>query len=179
MGNISGENLLFTGISRLLQGRLDIDYEVEAAEQAVVELAARVFGHRQDQIRIREQLVLAGKAARGLIKTRLAVEDEAVAKIIAITEANAENSRCHVDCLEIIKDKAVASAQPMVKVSHPQAKVTHEAAIGSVEHHQLETLMAHGLSPEEAVDLIVGGLLGQKNSPASVVRFEDNKHLPA
>jgi len=26
----------------------------------------------------------------------------------------------------------------------------------------LETLMAHGLSPEEAVDLIVGGLLGTR-----------------
>jgi hypothetical protein len=55
----------------------------------------------------------------------------------------------------------VASAQPLVKVTHPLAKVTHEAAIGSVDHHQMETLMAHGLSPEQAVDLIVGGLLGK------------------
>lgn len=42
--------------------------------------------------------------------------------------------------------------------------MTHEAAIGSVDRHQLETLMAHGLSPEEAVDTIVGGLLGQRES---------------
>lgn len=143
-------------------GRLDIDYEVEADEQAVVELTARIFGHQTDRIRIRERLVLAGEAARGLIKTRVAVEDDASAEIIGITEGNAAHVRGHMDCLEIIRDRAIASAQPVVRVSHPEAKVTHEAAIGSVDHHQLETLMAHGLSPEAAVDLIVGGLLGQQ-----------------
>jgi hypothetical protein len=142
-------------------GKLDIDYEVEADEEAVVELTTRVFGHATDAIRIRERLVLAGRKARGLIKSRVALEHDATAEIIGITEGNAAQARGHVDCLEIVKDRAVASAQPLVKVSHPQAKVTHEAAIGSVDHHQMETLMAHGLSPEQAVDLIVGGLLGQ------------------
>lgn len=143
-----------------LVGKLDIDYEVEAEEEAVAELSARLFGHRRDEIRIRERLVLAGRGARGLIKTRVAIEHEATADIIGITEGNAERARGHVDCLEIVKDNAVASASPLVKVSHPLAKVTHEAAIGSVDHHQLETLMAHGLSSEQAVELIVGGLLG-------------------
>ncbi len=50
------------------------------------------------------------------------------------------------------------------------AKVTHEAAIGSADRHQMETLMAHGLSPHQAVDLIVGGLLG-KPEAEDVVRF--------
>jgi len=44
-------------------------------------------------------------------------------------------------------------------VSNQLAKVTHEAAIGSVDKKQLETLMAHRLSPEEAVDVIVRGIL--------------------
>ncbi|MCG2734806.1 MAG: SufD family Fe-S cluster assembly protein [Candidatus Methanoperedenaceae archaeon] len=64
-----------------------------------------------------------------------------------------------MDCLEIVKDNAVARAIPIVNVSHALAKVTHEAAIGSVDKRQLETLMAHGLSPEEAVDVIVRGIL--------------------
>jgi Fe-S cluster assembly scaffold protein SufB len=143
-------------------GKLNIDYEVEAAEEAVVELTARVFGHGNDAIRIRERLILAGEGARGLIKTRVALEHDATAEIIGITEGNAARARGHVDCMEIVKDRAVASAQPLVKVTHPEAKVTHEAAIGSVDHHQMETLMAHGLSPEQAVDLIVGGLLGKR-----------------
>lgn len=155
-------------------GKLDIDYEVEAAEAAMVELTARVFGHATDAIRIRERLVLAGRAARGLIKTRVALEDDATAEIVGITEGNAEGARGHMDCMEIVKDRAVASAQPLVKVTHPLAKVTHEAAIGSVDHHQMETLMAHGLSPEQAVDLIVGGLLG-KGEGKSVVATDSER----
>jgi len=154
-------------------GRLDIDYEVEAGEDAVVELTARVFGHGTDVIRIRERVVLAGRGARGLIKTRVALEHDASAEIIGITEGNAARARGHMDCMEIVKDRAVASAEPVVRVTHPEAKVTHEAAIGSVDHQQLETLMAHGLSPEQAVDLIVGGLLGKREAGSvGVVRVQ-------
>jgi Fe-S cluster assembly scaffold protein SufB len=61
--------------------------------------------------------------------------------------------------MEIVKDRAVARAVPIVSVNNPLAKVTHEAAIGSVDKRQMETLMAHGLSPDEAVDVIVKGIL--------------------
>ena len=50
-------------------------------------------------------------------------------------------------------------ATPVVEVKHPKAHVTHEAAIGSVDTKQLETLMSRGLGEEEAIDLIVQGLL--------------------
>jgi hypothetical protein len=140
-------------------GRLGIDYEVRAGEGAVVELTARVFGHGNDDIKIKEKVVLAGESARGMIKARVAIEDDATAEVTGITEGNAANSRGHVDCMEIVKDRAVAKAIPLVQVTHPLAKVTHEAAIGSVDKRQMETLMAHGLSPEEAVDVIVKGIL--------------------
>jgi len=140
-------------------GKLDIDYSVEAAENAVVELMARVFGHATDDIRIKEKVVLAGEHARGLIKARVAIEGDATAEITGITEGNAAGARGHVDCMEIVKDRAVAKAFPFVQVTHPLAKVTHEAAIGSVDKLQMETLMAHGLSPDEAVDVIVKGIL--------------------
>ncbi len=140
-------------------GTLAIDYEVEAGENAVVEMTAKVFGHANDDIKIKEKVVLAGRDSRGLIKTRVAIEDEAMAEVTGITEGNAEGARGHVDCMEIVKDNAVAKAIPIVNVTNPLAKVTHEAAIGSVDKHQMETLMAHGLSPEEAVDMIVKGIL--------------------
>jgi len=140
-------------------GDLAIDYSVEAGENAVVELVARVFGHADDNIVIQEKVVLNGDYARGLIKARVAIEDEATAEIRGITEGNAAGARGHVDCMEIVKDRAVAKAYPLVQVTHPLAKVTHEAAIGSVDKRQMETLMAHGLSPEEAVDVIVKGIL--------------------
>ena len=140
-------------------GRLEMDYTVEAAEDAVTELTARVFGHATDDIHIRERVLLVGKNARGLIKTRVAIEDDATAEVTGITEGNAAGARGHVDCMEIVKDRAVAKAVPIVQVNDPDAKVTHEAAIGSVDKRQMETLMAHGLTPDEAVDMIVKGVL--------------------
>jgi Fe-S cluster assembly scaffold protein SufB len=140
-------------------GNLEIDYEVNAGDGAIAELTARVFGHADDGIKIKEKVVLAGAGSKGLIKTRVALEDEARAEVTGITEGNAPHARGHVDCMEIVKDKAVASAVPIVNVTHPLAKVTHEAAIGSVDKKQMETLMAHGLTPEQAVDIIVKGIL--------------------
>jgi len=140
-------------------GKLEIDYDVQAGENSVTELMARVFGHANDDVKIKEKVVLAGANARGLIKARVAVEDDATAEITGITEGNAAGARGHVDCMEIVKDNAVAKASPRVQVNNPLAKVTHEAAIGSVDKRQMETLMAHGLSPEEAVDVIVKGIL--------------------
>ncbi len=140
-------------------GKLNIDYTVKAAEDAVTELTARVFGHGRDDIKITDRVLLAGRNARGLIKTRVAIEDDATAEVTGITEGNASGARGHVDCMEIVKDRAVARAVPIVQVNDPGAKVTHEAAIGSVDKRQMETLMAHGLAPEEAVDIIVKGML--------------------
>ena len=58
----------------------------------------------------------------------------------------AENGRHHMDFMEIVEDHALAKAIPMVNVTHPLAKVIHEAAIGSVDKGQFETLMIHGLT---------------------------------
>ncbi|MCE8429449.1 MAG: SufD family Fe-S cluster assembly protein [Candidatus Methanoperedens sp.] len=140
-------------------GKLGIDYTIEVGENAVAELIARVFGHGDDEISIKERVVLEGENSKGLIKTRVALEDRAEAEVTGITEGNAAGARGHVDCMEIVKDNAVAKAIPIVNVTHPLAKVTHEAAIGSVDKRQLETLMAHGLTPEEAVDVIIKGIL--------------------
>ena len=140
-------------------GKLALDYSVSAGQDSVTELNARVFGHGTDDIRIKDAVLLNGRNARGMIKTRVAIEDDAHAEVTGITEGNAEGARGHVDCMEIVKDRAVARAIPIVQVNDPGAKVTHEAAIGSVDKGQMETLMAHGLSPQEAVDVIVKGIL--------------------
>ncbi len=140
-------------------GTLNIDYSVNAGENAVTELTARVFGHASDDIKIKDRVTLGGENARGIIKTRVALEDEAMAEVTGITEGNAAGARGHVDCMEIVKDNATAKAIPIVNVTNPLAKVTHEAAIGSVDKKQMETLMAHGLTPEEAVNVIVKGIL--------------------
>lgn len=141
-------------------GVLDIDYDILGGEDSTAELTARIFAHGDDRVRIREKITLAGANARGLIKTRLALEGNSSGEVTGITEGNAPGARGHIDCMELVRDHATARAVPVVNVTHPQAKVTHEAAIGSVDRHQMETLMAHGLSPDESVDVIVRGILG-------------------
>lgn len=140
-------------------GSLDIDYLVEVEEDGIAELTAKIFAHRTDRIALKETVVLRGERSRGLIKTRVVLDGEARAEITGITEAHAKGARGHVDCMEIVQGQAQASAIPIVRVFHPEAKVTHEAAIGSVDKKELETLMARGLSPEQAVEMIVSGIL--------------------
>ena len=140
-------------------GNLDIDYRVDVAEDGLAELYAKIFARERDRLTLKEAVILRGERARSLIKTRVALANEASADITGITEAHAAGARGHVDCMEIVQDRARATAIPIVKVFHPGAKVTHEAAIGSVDKKELETLMARGLRPEQAVELIVSGIL--------------------
>jgi len=92
------------------------------------------------------------------LTTHIAVKNQARAEINNEIIAEAL-CRGHVDCKEIIQDSGIARAVPVVEVRNPKAHVTHEAAIGSVDSKQLQTLMSRGLSEEEAVDLIIEGLL--------------------
>lgn len=140
-------------------GNLDIDYLVEVEKDGIAELTAKIFAHKTDRIALKETVVLRGERSRGLIKTRVVLDGEARAEITGITEAHAKGARGHVDCMEIVQGQAHASAIPIVRVFHPEAKVTHEAAIGSVDKKELETLMARGLTPEQAVEVIVSGIL--------------------
>jgi Fe-S cluster assembly scaffold protein SufB len=140
-------------------GRLTMDYRIEVGERAVAEVMTRVFGHASDAIAIRDALILEGEGARGLLKSRVALEDEARSSVVSVAEGNAPGARGHVDCLEIVRGAAHAEAEPIVRVNHPLAKVTHEAAVGTVDQRQLETLMAHGLDPDEAVDVVITGAL--------------------
>jgi len=62
-----------------------------------------------------------------------------------------------------VQDNGVATAVPVVEVRHPKAHITHEAAIGSVDSKQLETLMSRGLNEDDAVEIIINGLLSRRD----------------
>ena len=140
-------------------GRLDFDYDVTVAERGVVEMVAKVYGQGDDAIRVREVLHLNGADARGLTKTRVAVRDAACSEVLTTAEGNAPGAIGHMDCTEIVRGGAEARNMPVVVVRDDRARVTHEAAIGTVSKKELETLMARGLDEEEAVDTIIRGML--------------------
>lgn len=140
-------------------GTLDFDYEVDVEGRGVAELTTKAYGSEVDSIRVKETVRLNGEYARGLAKARIAVKDDATSEVMGITEGNAPFTRGHVDCIEIVRDRAVANAIPVVRVRDHRAYVTHEAAIGTVDKKELETLMARGLEEAEAVDTIIRGML--------------------
>ncbi|RLC69534.1 MAG: SufBD protein [Chloroflexi bacterium] len=141
-------------------GQLDVRFEVDVAARGVVELTTKAYGLAEDEIKVDEIVRLNGEGARGLTKTRVAVRDQATSGIYTSAEGNAPGAVGHMDCTEIVRDAAVARNVPVVVVRNERARVTHEAAIGSVNRKEMETLMARGLDEDEAVDIIIRGMLG-------------------
>lgn len=158
----AGEGARFSTEFELIKGRvgsIDIDYEVECAAHATMELISRISGRGDDRIKVREAGHLAGEHSRGLLATHIAVREDATAEIYNDLRASAAYATGHVDCNEIVQDRASAMAVPIVKVEHPKAHVTHEAAIGSVDSKQLQTLMSRGVCEEDAVEMIIQGII--------------------
>ena len=148
----------------LIKGRvglIDIDYETICENDGIVDMTARISGRDDDIIKVKETANLKGDNARGLLTSKIAVRGRARAEVYNKMTASGAYARGHVDCKEIVQDDGVAVAVPIVEVHHAKAHVTHEAAIGSVDSRQLETLMSRGLSEDAAVELIINGMLSE------------------
>jgi hypothetical protein len=157
-----GEGARFRTEFELINGQagvIDFDYEADCEAGSILEMVTRIIGRGHDSVTIRETGRLNGEAARAVLNSYLALRDEAHAEVYNTLTASAPYARGHVDCKEIVQGHAQAKAVPVVEVSHPLAHITHEAAIGSVDSKQLQTLMSRGLSEDEATDLIIEGLL--------------------
>ena len=65
----------------------------------------------------------------------------------------------HVECDAIIMDKAQVSSTPALQNTHPDASLTHEAAIGKIAGEQIIKLLTLGLTQPEAEEQIIKGFL--------------------
>jgi len=146
-------------LTRGCVGMLNVNYHIDVAEEGVAELTTKIYGTGEDKIRVQETVRLNGERARGLTRTRVAVRDSAVSQVFTTMEGNAPGARGHMDCTEIVRGQAQAHNEPSVVVRNDQAQVTHEAAIGTVNRKELESLLARGLDEDEAVDLIIRGMI--------------------
>lgn len=156
------ENARYSTEFELIKGAagvIELDYKAKVYKNAVVDMKARIFGRLKDKIHIKESAHLVGENAIGVLTSHIALKDEANAIVENEIVADAAYSRGHVDCKEIVQGNAIARAIPIVQVNDSRAHVTHEAAIGSVDSKQLETLLSRGLTEDQATDLIISGLL--------------------
>ncbi len=161
------EGARFSTEFELLEGRagvIDFDYETVCEARSILEMKARIAGRADDRVKIREAAHLVGEGARGALISHIALRDTASAEIYNELVADAPYAQGHVDCKEIVQGAAKARAVPIVQVNDPKAHVTHEAAIGSVDSKQLQTLMSRGLTEDQAVDLIIDGLLRKEGA---------------
>ena len=71
------------------------------------------------------------------------------------------NNRCNgrTECDAIILDGASVGSVPEVLANHPEASLSHEAAIGKIAGEQLIKLMTLGLTEKEAEEEIINGFL--------------------
>jgi len=153
----------YLGDFTLVEGRvgdLSIDIDVEAAgSKSRVEITSKVYGKYDDQCRVQDVVRLTGAESTALIKARVVLKDQARGVFLGTIDGAAPGARGHVDCTEIVQGEAVAEASPVVRASHSEAEITHEAAIGRIADDKIAGLMAKGLSEDQAVDAIVAGLL--------------------
>ncbi len=157
-----GENAKFKSEFELLKGRvgqMEMIYESFIQKKGVVDMNARISASGNDILKIEEIAHLEGDASKAVLTSKIAVRNNARAEISSKITAYAPDSRGHLDCKEIVKDNGIAIAIPTVDVRNHSAHVTHEAAVGSVDKKQLETLMARGLDEDSASEIIIKGLL--------------------
>jgi len=141
-------------------GRVRVILGAKVKEKGTVVFETKMIGKKDDDIYVKDVIHLNGREARGISKSRIVAVDRTKAEFVGETYGNAPRCRGHIDCSEVIRGKdVVVKAVPIVVVNDETAKVTHEAAIGSIDKKQMETLMARGLSEDEAVDVIVQGML--------------------
>ncbi|HOJ87454.1 MAG TPA: SufD family Fe-S cluster assembly protein [Pseudothermotoga sp.] len=158
------ENGLFVNnftLTKTRIGRLRLDASVQLGQNAVADLSAKVKASRSDQVLIREKLDLVGSHSSGMAKTTVVALDESKVRVVNEAYGIGSYSKGHIRCEEITKGEGVdVSTIPVLKVMNELAELTHEASIGRVNANQLQTLMAKGLSEEEATELIIKGLVG-------------------
>ncbi|MGQ9617952.1 MAG: hypothetical protein ACUVUG_03205 [Candidatus Aminicenantia bacterium] len=83
------------------------------------------YGYGNNKIRLREAGMLKEKGARAVIKSRIAVKDDEISKVISEIKAEGEESWGHVDCVKIVQGNAKAKAISVVDVLNESTNVTN------------------------------------------------------
>ncbi|MBO4217450.1 MAG: SufD family Fe-S cluster assembly protein [Clostridia bacterium] len=118
----------------------------------------KLMTHGRQHADSRMEIILEGEGSSGKVTSRSVAKDESEQVFYPDVKGRA---RCfgHVRCDSILMDKAKIKSIPAISAEHPEASLTHEAAIGRIAGDQLEKLMTFGLSEEEAEEKILDGFL--------------------
>ncbi|MGB9839335.1 SufB/SufD family protein [Thermovenabulum sp.] len=121
-------------------------------------ITERLLTHGNQEAISKINIILEGEGASAEVISRSVAKENSkqIFKPEIIARAK---SRGHVVCDSIIMENGKISSSPAISAEHPDAELTHEAAIGKIAQDQLLKLMTLGLSEDEAVDVILRGFL--------------------
>lgn len=134
------------------------DTKAKLFDGASLTITERLLTHGNQEAVSDMVIELEGEGANAQVISRSVAMDNSSQIFRPIVIAKAP-SKGHVECDSIIMNKGKISSSPAIAAEHPDAQLTHEAAIGKIAEEQLMKLMTLGLSEEEAEDVILRGFL--------------------
>ena len=155
-----GKNSHFVMETSQLGGVTESDRVTEAdlGDNAVLEIKEAILTEQDERAGTTFSVDLNGKNSRVHVVSRSVAKDNSFQEFIS--EING-NNECfgHVECDAIVMGNARVASTPALQNTHPDAALTHEAAIGKIAGEQIIKLQTLGLTKEEAEEAILKGFL--------------------
>lgn len=132
--------------------------EADLGPGSSILITERVMTEGTQRAVSRNTLLLKGEDSRAEFISRSVIKGDSKQDFYAVLEARAR-SYGHLECDAIVMDNGTNETVPSLRSLHPDAELTHEAAIGKIANSQLMKLMSLGLTYDEAVNRIIRGFL--------------------
>ena len=134
--------------------------EADLDDFAVLEVKESILTEGEQDASTTFSVELNGKNSKVNVISRSVAKGNSEQEFISEINGNNE-SFGHVECDAIVFDNAQVSSTPALRNTHPDAQLTHEAAIGKIAGEQIIKLQTLGLTKEQAEESILKGFLNE------------------
>ncbi len=132
--------------------------EADLEDGAILDIKESILTEYDQTATTTFSVELNGKNSRVNVTSRSVAKGNSRQEFISEINGNNE-SFGHVECDAIVFDNAQVSSTPALQNTHPDATLTHEAAIGKIAGEQIIKLETLGLTQEEAENVILKSFL--------------------
>ena len=132
--------------------------EADLEDGAILDIKESILTEYDQTATTTFSVELNGKNSRVNVTSRSVAKGNSRQEFISEINGNNE-SFGHVECDAIVFDNAQVSSTPALQNTHPDATLTHEAAIGKIAGEQIIKLETSGLTQEESENVILKSFL--------------------
>jgi len=147
---------------------------IRLAEKASLYSSKVVLAGPGSKLYLGMHAVLEGRGASAELVSKTVAQESSYTYVELIVEDLA-GGRGHTDCSTLLLGDARVDTSPRLVARHPDADLSHEAAIGRIDEEVLEYLATRGFREEEAAALIVYGFASveAKTLPENIKKIID------